>query len=150
MKKIFFDTLFWLSWPASWLYLRGSTRSRVLLAYKDQAVGVKGWLGEKGWGLPGGGMHKGENPKQGAIREVREELGIKLNSKQLKELGKHDYKHRGLSYSYYAFAISLASQPKLKTHSLEIRRAAWLPMSEIYTSGEPDVRTVLDAWRATE
>ena len=38
--------------------------------------------GPRSWGLPGGGIDKGETPEAAAIREVREELGIQLNAVQ--------------------------------------------------------------------
>lgn len=38
--------------------------------------------------LPGGGIKKDEDPQQALIRELHEELGIKIDNKNLESLGK--------------------------------------------------------------
>ena len=55
-----------------------------LLLHRDGAQGLEvllqhraGWSHHGGtWGTPGGALHHGESPDQGALREVREELGL--------------------------------------------------------------------------
>lgn len=44
--------------------------------HKCKVLLVRHGNGEKKWGLPGGGMHQGENPKEAAIRETKEETGL--------------------------------------------------------------------------
>jgi 8-oxo-dGTP pyrophosphatase MutT (NUDIX family) len=36
---------------------------------------------DRGWGIPKGGIEKGESPLDAAIRETREEVGVKVNRK---------------------------------------------------------------------
>src|SRR4051812_17481145 len=73
---------FWLSWPALWIYLRGSQRTRVLIVCDEEILLVRGWLSTGQWSLPGGGLHKNEDPVAGAQREVAEEVGISLTASQ--------------------------------------------------------------------
>ncbi|KKS66113.1 MAG: MutT/nudix family protein [Parcubacteria group bacterium GW2011_GWA1_42_7] len=40
--------------------------------------------GEGAWTMPGGKLHFGETPEEGACREVLEEIGVKINSRRLK------------------------------------------------------------------
>ncbi len=52
---------------------------------------------KKRWGLPGGGIEWGEQPKEAVKRELREELDLQLDA--LIELGPYTYKgHQHLIY----------------------------------------------------
>lgn len=43
------------------------------------------------WGLPKGMIDEGENAKEAAIREMKEELDIDIDADKLEYLGKHKY-----------------------------------------------------------
>ena len=43
------------------------------------------------WDIPKGCMDDGESPREAAIREVREEIGIDLSNETLVDLGKYSY-----------------------------------------------------------
>ena len=55
----------------------------VVDASNQKIVLVKHSYGERKWGLPGGGLENGENPTDGAIREVREETGLEVRLTRL-------------------------------------------------------------------
>ncbi|MBI1857139.1 NUDIX hydrolase [Candidatus Saccharibacteria bacterium] len=57
------------------------------MIFEDQILVTKNWMGNGKWSLPGGGLHHGEEPAIGAVREVLEETGIKLKPASLKLLG---------------------------------------------------------------
>lgn len=61
----------------------------VVLTYNNQALILKrspsSFSNASKWGFPGGGIDKGETPKQAAVRECQEEIGI--SPKNLEKVG---------------------------------------------------------------
>lgn len=47
--------------------------------------------GHDHWDLPKGGLHAGETPLQGALRETHEETGLRIEPASLLELGRFAY-----------------------------------------------------------
>ena len=76
-----------------------------LLVHRDGADGVElllqhraTWSHHGGtWGTPGGALHAGESPEHGALREVREELGLLPDAVVLGPRSVDD--HGGWSYT---------------------------------------------------
>ena len=55
------------------------------------------------WGIFGGGIKLNETPEKAALREIKEELGIKLNEKDIKPILKVGFGKRG----YYIFKSNI-------------------------------------------
>lgn len=142
---------YWLAWPGLCLLLRGSQRTRVLLVHQDSVLVVRGWMSDGHWQLPGGGLHKGERPVKGAVRETMEEAGIQLETKELKTLTTEHYQHNGFSYTARYFIARIDRPVRPKTKGLEIAEAAWLQRSDItpHTCGADVLRALelMDASR---
>ena len=76
-----------------------------LLVHRDGAAGPEGllqhraWWSHHGgtWGTPGGALHHGESVDDGALREVREELGLTADDLVLGVRSVDD--HGGWSYT---------------------------------------------------
>jgi len=117
---------FWCAWPALFMYLGRSERTRVLIICVDQVVVLKNWLGNGQWGLPGGGLHKGEDSRLGAIREVHEETGISLQPAQLQPLMHEIYRDKGFRFSCHYFVAELPKQQALRPQLLEVSDLQWL------------------------
>lgn len=137
MKQVWAATgrlLFWLSWPLLYVYLRIGRRTRAIIEHDGKILVVKGWLGSGEWLLPGGGLHVGEEPINGLIREVKEETGIELDSRAVKYLGTGQTKNKGHKFSYEAFYIALQHSGALNPKPLEIVEIAWQSPGDLNTT----------------
>jgi len=135
--------LFWVLWPALCLYVRGSERSRVLILSGDKVLLVKPWLGDGRWGLPGGGLHKGEEPLVGLSRELGEEVG--LHDVQPVLLGVEQINDRGFRFTAHFFIAQLTVPQELRLQFLEIAAAQWVPRDSLGgLQCVPEVHRVLE------
>lgn len=152
LLRILGETAFWLAWPALWLYLRRGTRTRVLVEHDGKILMVKSLLGTGKWQLPGGGLHRNEDPSQGAIREVLEETGLDLRFKQLEPLDDGQTvqyaKLHGLSYKYLGFSASLEKKPPVhRPQRIEISKIGWLEPKDLnIKTVSKDVLAILEQW----
>lgn len=139
-------SLYWLAWPAIWLYLRGSKRTRVLVTCEDQFLVVKPWMGTDTWSLPGGGRHRHESAAQGAQRELFEETGLVVTPGDLRFVEAGIFRGGGLSFSYDLFIVQLESRPELKLQRLEIFEAKWVNRNESIDKLTTDVVNAVAFW----
>jgi len=100
---------------------------KVLIFYKNKLLLIKNTY-RKGWTFPGGGVKKNESYEEAAIREVFEEVGIKINN--LKEHGFFTLPIKGCG-KITVFSCKIKS-PKLKMDGLEIEEAVWVNINEVY------------------
>jgi 8-oxo-dGTP pyrophosphatase MutT (NUDIX family) len=125
--------LFWLAWPAFQVYYRRGKRTRVLIVDEhDQLLLVKGWINDGLWNLSGGGLHPGEDPLLGAVREVAEEVGIAITPTQLQPLGEAMYHRIGLRFAYVMYFVRVP-QSELHLQRHEIADARWIAPSDVAT-----------------
>lgn len=81
------------------------------------------------WGTPGGALHHGESPQVGALREVREELGLLADDVVLGEVSVDD--HGGWAYT------TVLARPVRRIEAADLRLdgesdgAAWLPVADL-------------------
>jgi 8-oxo-dGTP pyrophosphatase MutT (NUDIX family) len=143
---------FWASWPALWVYLHGSHRTRIIVHCNGKVVLVKSWLGTNNWGLPGGGLHDNEDPKAGALRELQEETGILAKPEQLKPLQTNAAgKEHGLPFLYDSFILELKDEILLQHQKYELVDVKWLEYKGMNAAKELSTvtRQVLAAWSNT-
>lgn len=108
-----------------------TTRSKVLVVQGKKVLVVKGWLDiNNKWSLPGGGVKGDELPLPGALRELKEETGLRLKPSNLKPLGLQQQK-KGLRFKYHAFFASIDSELPLKPRGLEIKKAQFVPIDKL-------------------
>ncbi len=134
---------YWLSWPAAILYVYGSKRTRLLLMSGDKVLVMKGWINNGQWGIPGGGLHKSEDPVIGLIRELREETGLTIDPKAIKFLGAKPFKDKGFNFECHYFYCELSQKLPAKPH-LEVREVTWMNLVDLNEhNATPDVLTAI-------
>jgi len=83
-----------------------------------------------------GSLDKGETPKQGALRECEEEVGIPASKfKGLYKLPTRKVQGNTAAYKMTVFAGELEKRPTLKLDKKEIGEALWLTLQEFQRLG---------------
>jgi 8-oxo-dGTP pyrophosphatase MutT (NUDIX family) len=93
--------------------------SRVLL--------VRHSYGRRGWELPGGGRRSKESLEQAVLREVREELGVKPLTAELRAI----YYEPAYDQHHFAFLCRLPDGVDPKPTSAEIVECAYYPVDAL-------------------
>jgi ADP-ribose pyrophosphatase YjhB (NUDIX family) len=141
-------TVFWLGWPFLLIYLSFGHRTRIVVEANGKILVVKSWLGNGEWGLPGGGLHKGETARLGAVRELYEETGVWLKPEQLTELYKAVANQRGLRFRYTCYGVKLPKSALLQKQVMGITDVAWLAPEQITKkSSTVDTVKALQSWK---
>ncbi len=102
---------------------------KVIIEHNGQLLLIKNSYGGDFWTLPGGGIDKGETPAEAAIREVREEAGIKLDLAALKEMGSYVTNHEGKIDTVYVFYAT--GDSKIIIDGTEVIAAAWFAKASL-------------------
>jgi 8-oxo-dGTP pyrophosphatase MutT (NUDIX family) len=125
IKKTLFELVYYALFPLIWLWLKTSKRVYVVLCFNGNLVLTQNWLGDhKYWRLPGGGIKKGESPKQAASRELKEELGIAIKTQEFTEI---ELKNRNFKF----FKVFLDESPEIKVNNNEIFAVCYANISKI-------------------
>ena len=90
-----------------------------------------------GWGIPGGFMHAGEQPEAALRRELREEVGLELESAEL-AFARTLRRPQQIEIIFRGRAKGEA-QPQ----SVEVERAAWFPQEALPEELSQDQRRLI-------
>ena len=139
---------FTLTKPGIKMVVKNSRRSRVLITCDNEYLLLQHWLGDGSWMLPGGGLHGHEDPLAGAIREVREEIGLALKPADFTAVGCFKVRDGGFNFSYDLYIVALAAKPDLQLQRLEILEERWFRRAgAVPEPASPEVSRALASWR---
>lgn len=93
--------------------------------------------------IPCGRIKRGEDSAEAAIRELREEVGLKLVKSQLRFVGEYSVKHNYATDVGSFFEFKTAELPKIRVDNREVVWAQFMSLEEV--SGLNLSSTVL-AW----
>lgn len=77
------------------------------------------------WGVPAGKLEEGENPVSAIIREVKEETGITLNPKELKNFKLVYVRYPEIDFEYHMFYTQMKEKPKVILDGKESSNYKW-------------------------
>jgi 8-oxo-dGTP pyrophosphatase MutT (NUDIX family) len=137
--KILGKITYVVNYPLIYGHLLGSRRAYALIKVDNKILLTKNWLGlHHHWRLPGGGVKAGEDSLKALIREVYEEVGIKLKASQAQLLTPKDRwsKH---NFCYQIYEVRLKTKPQLCLANGELvyaqffsqKQAKKMPLSEV-------------------
>ncbi len=95
------------------------------------------------WGLPGGGLSKGEDPLEAARREVREELGVELA--RIEPIGTLEEVLSGSPHTAHLFAATCDRQPQ--PDGREVVVARFFPSHSLPEPLGKTTRARIAAWK---
>jgi 8-oxo-dGTP pyrophosphatase MutT (NUDIX family) len=113
---------YWALWLSSFVVKRRGRGAKCALFNDGQVLLVRHTYGPKEWELPGGGLRRGEDPFAGVQREVREELGVEIESATELGVGSGLGRFADARISY--FAADLPSRDVV-ADPVEIAEVAW-------------------------
>ena len=96
------------------------------------------------WGLPGGGLGRGEDPAAAALREVHEELGITLT--RIDPVAVIEEVISGAPHTAHVFAAVCDQHPR--PDGREITEARFFPSHSLPEPLGRITRVRIDAWKA--
>lgn len=74
-------------WYKAYLRIRKPIHAgtRVIVQRGNEILLIRHSYGSPAWSLPGGKIDRGETPRHGAVREVREEVGLRIDPERFRE-----------------------------------------------------------------
>jgi 8-oxo-dGTP pyrophosphatase MutT (NUDIX family) len=111
--------------------IRGSQRTRVIVRCGDKVLLLRSRFGSQEWALPGGGLHKGEQPELGAARELKEEAGIELEPSSFRLLSQGIHrKNQWHHFNYWLFEARV-SDTSHRPQRFEILETQWFDVADL-------------------
>ena len=128
-------------------FLRLRTLGAMVLAVDDSGVLlIRQAYGSRAWTLPGGGVKRRESFRAAALREAREEVGLRLTHGGSAELLGVYLKKVG-SWTDHVGLFVLQGWERQATNSWEIAEVATFPLDALPTDLSPATRRRIDEWR---
>jgi len=139
--------IYLLSKPFKQIYrfiLRPKTRGvKCILECNGEILLIKNTYGYKFWTFPGGGAKKNEMPGEALKREIKEEIGVKLNSTDF--IGSFMANNQFKRDTVYCFTASVPNK-YFKIDPIEILEARWFVVSEL-PQLKPNANKVLELYK---
>jgi 8-oxo-dGTP pyrophosphatase MutT (NUDIX family) len=98
--------------------------AKAALVCAGEVLLVRHTYGPPSWELPGGGVHRGEEPLAAIARELREELGLEIDEADVEALATIPGPERFHRHRTHLFRVDLA-EPRVRADPVEIAEVLW-------------------------
>lgn len=110
---------------------RKNVSAKLLFLDQDENILLVKSTGRDYWTLPGGMVEQNESPKDGAIREIKEELGLDLSPKQLLCVNYSNLKDiDGICLLFFAGTIGEEQKAQIRLQAEELEEYVFLPREQ--------------------
>ncbi|TAD87137.1 MAG: NUDIX hydrolase [Alphaproteobacteria bacterium] len=109
-----------------WWLRRPTTRGAVVALWHGPRLLVVQTSYRRTLSLPGGGLNRGESPLDGAVREVWEEIGLRLAPEHLVLARQWQLRVEHRQDHVWLYEVDLSEQPPLTLDGREIIAAEWV------------------------
>jgi 8-oxo-dGTP diphosphatase len=107
----------------------GKITQKAIIENQGKILVCRG-VGDTVWEFPGGRLHAGEIPLEGIVREIYEELGIKL--KDLKTLSLHpSFNLKSNTHQVLVAYLGVCENREVRTASNEVEEIRWVSREEL-------------------
>ena len=108
----------------------GIVAQKAIIIDNDKVLLVRD-VGAEMWDLPGGRLHKDEQPSAGLLRELKEELGIKCELGRVVYTGQFYHQYANSNSYFIAYEAFLPKHAIITVPEDEIGEYIWLAKNEI-------------------
>ncbi|MBW2242592.1 MAG: NUDIX hydrolase [Deltaproteobacteria bacterium] len=122
--------LAWLGLRAYFAIFRPKIRASVVLVHWEGQLLLVTNSYRKGQGFPGGMLKWREDPRQGACRELEEEVGLAIRPDGLHFLGVFVRKEWGAEIELHAFGLEFDQEPTPEIDQREVVEAVFFSVEE--------------------
>ena len=128
-----------------WFFTRPTVKGVYVAVWYDQKILVIKNSYKKRYTLPCGRLKKNEDPLDAAVRELYEEVNIKLDASQLLFVGKYIGRYTYATDEGHFFEIKMAQRPAVQADDREVIWARFLSVEDtMQLKLNPAVRSYLN------
>jgi len=144
LKRFLYMSVIRPAFKIYWFLRRPKTKgTRVVVQCGDEVLFVQLGYAGKGWTFPGGGVGRHESFKEGALRELREEVGINAHEAEffLEYTNRHDYKRDTVQ----CFIVRSPTK-EIRIDGFEIINAVWALPASMPDGIRPGAKQILSKY----
>ena len=103
-----------------WFFYRPTVKGVYIAVWYDKKILIIKNSYKKQFTIPCGRIKHGENLTEAAVRELNEEVGLKVYESELKFIGQYRYKYKYVSEIGNIFELEMSNLPNISVDNREV------------------------------